>query len=301
MITMKRTMLQIGFAMAIAVWGSGASAAVKIVASSSDLASIAKEIGGTQIEINSIGQGKANLHFVEMLPSYMLKVSKADLYLKVGLAMDQWAAGIIDGARNDKLVVVDCSKGIDVVDKPTGKVDASMGDVHPEGNPHYWLDPRNGKVIAKNILDGLLQADPGNSSLYQANYDRFVHRLDSAWQVWSTEAALFKGIKIISYHSSWAYFARAFDVGVAGFIEPKPGIEPTASHTSELIELMMKQQVKVVFREPYFSERSPNSLAKATGAAVYTVPSSVGGAESAVDYFTLFDTLVGTLKKASGH
>ncbi len=298
---MKRTMLHIALVTVIAACGSVASATVKIVASSSDLASIAKEIGGTQVEISSIGQGKANLHFVEMLPSYMLKVSKADLYLKVGLAMDQWAAGIIDGSRNDKLVVVDCSKGIEVIDRPTGKVDASMGDVHPEGNPHYWLDPRNGKVIAKNILDGLLQTDPANSSLYQANYDQFVHRLDSAWQVWSTEAASFKGIKIISYHSSWAYFARAFDVEVAGFIEPKPGIEPTASHTSELIDLMSKQQVKVVFREPYFSERSPNSLAKATGAIVYTVPSSVGGVESASSYFALFDTLVGTLKKASGH
>lgn len=297
---MKRTIFQVGLVMAIAVWATVASAAVKIVASSSDLASIAKEIGGSQVEVSSIGQGKANLHFVEMLPSYMLKVSKADLYLKVGLAMDYWAAGIIDGSRNNKLVVVDCSKGIDVIDKPTGKVDASMGDIHPEGNPHYWLDPRNGKVIAKNVLDGLVQVDPPNVSVYQSNYDAFVRRLDSAWQGWSTEAASLGRIRIISYHSSWVYFAKAFGVEVAGFIEPKPGIEPTASHTSELIELMNKQQVKVVFREPYFSDRAPSALAKATGATVYTVPSSVGGVDAATNYFTLFDTLIGTLKKAAG-
>lgn len=298
---MKRSILYLGLTIALALWGSHAVAAVKIVASSSDLAAIATEIGGDKIEVTSIGQGKTNLHFVEMLPSYMLKVSKANLYLKIGLAMDQWADGIIDGSRNDKLVVVDCSNGVDVVDKPTGKVDASMGDVHPQGNPHYWLDPRNGQVIAKNILDGLIKADPANSSAYQANYDAFVKKLDSAWQRWSTDAAALKGTRFISYHSTWAYFSRAFGIEVAGFIEPKPGIEPTASHTSELIELMNQRQVKIIFREPYFSERAPNALAKATGAAVYTVPSSVGGVAEATDYFTLFDTLLGTLKKATGH
>ncbi|MBK7141803.1 MAG: zinc ABC transporter substrate-binding protein [bacterium] len=278
-----------------------ASASVKLVASSSDLASIAKEIGGDKIEISSIGTGKANLHFVEMLPSYMLKVSKADIYLKIGLTMDQWADGIIDGSRNGKIVIVDCSKGIDVLEKPTGKVDASMGDVHPSGNPHYWLDPRNGKTIAKNILDGLVKADPANASAYEANFASFTQRLDSAWQNWSTEAASFRGLKLVSYHTTYSYFANAFGIEIAGQIEPKPGIEPTASHTSELINLMSGQHISVIFREPYFSERAPNSLAKATGATVYTVPSSVGGVAEATDYFSLFDTLLGTLKKANGH
>ncbi len=296
---MKTTFYSVLLALVLVV--STASAAVKVVASSSDLAAIAREVGGDKIEVTSIGQGKANLHFVEMLPSYMLKVSKADIYLKVGLSMDQWADGIIDGSRNGELVIIDCSTGIDVLDKPTGKVDASMGDVHPSGNPHYWLDPRNGKTIAKNILDGLLRADATNGAVYQANYDSFVKKLDSAWQRWSADATSFAGTKFISYHSTWAYFAKAFNVEIAGFIEPKPGIEPTASHTSELIDLMNQQQVKIIFREPYFSERAPNTLAKSTGAIVYTVPSSVGGVEGATDYFSLFDTLLGTLKKASGH
>jgi zinc/manganese transport system substrate-binding protein len=250
--------------------------------------------------VTSIGQGKSNLHFVEMLPSYMLKVSQANIYFKVGLALDQWAGGIIDGSRNDKLVVVDCSTGIDVLDKPTGKVDASMGDVHPEGNPHYWLDPRNGKVIAQNILAGLAQADPGNAATYKANFESFSRRLDSAWQVWSSKAASFKGLPIISYHSSWAYLAKAFDLDVVGFIEPKPGIEPTASHTAELIEVVKKRGVRVILREPYFSDRAPNALAKETGATVYLVPSSVGGTEKARDYFSLFDELVNTLALAGG-
>jgi zinc/manganese transport system substrate-binding protein len=275
-------------------------AKLKAVASSSDLGSIVKEIGGENVDVTSIGQGKSNLHFVEMLPSYMLKVSQANIYFKVGLALDQWAAGIIDGARNDKLVVVDCSIGVEVLEKPTGKVDASMGDVHPDGNPHYWLDPRNGKVIAQNILTGLTQADPANAAAYKANFENFTRRLDSAWQVWSAKAAAFKGLPIISYHSSWAYLAHAFDLDVVGFIEPKPGIEPTASHTAELIDIIKKRNVKVILREPYFSDRAPNALAKATGATVYLVPSSVGGTEGARDYFSLFDELISVLSKGVG-
>jgi zinc/manganese transport system substrate-binding protein len=294
---MRRIILTLALAATCAV---PTLAKVKVVASSSDLASIIKEVGGNNVDVVSIGQGKSNLHFVEMLPSYMLKVSQAQIYFKVGLALDQWAGGIIDGSRNDKLVVVDCSTGIDVLDKPTGKVDASMGDVHPEGNPHYWLDPRNGKVIAQNVLDGLMQVDAANAAQYKANLENFDKRLDSAWQVWSNRAASIKGTPIISYHSTWAYFAAAFGIEVAGFIEPRPGIEPTASHTAELIDIMKKRNVKVIFREPYFSDRAPLVLAKETGAAMFTVASSVGGTEEAADYFSLFDALINTLMKATG-
>ncbi|HVP07185.1 MAG TPA: metal ABC transporter substrate-binding protein [Candidatus Acidoferrum sp.] len=287
---------------ALTLWSATATAPwakVKVVASSTDLASIAREVGGALVDVNSIGQGKSNLHFVEMLPSYMLQVSKADLYLKIGLAMDQWADGIIDGSRNDKLTVVDCSKGIDVLEKPSGKVDASMGDVHPDGNPHYWLDPRNGKIIADNILEGLTKVDPGDAATYKANRDAFEARLDQKWQEWSNVASAFKGLPIVSYHSTFVYFAHAFGIDVIGYVEPKPGIEPTASHTAELIDLMKQRQVHVIFREPYYSERAPQAIAKETGAIVYTAPSSVGGTDDAKDYVSLFDTLVGILKQAT--
>ncbi len=287
--------------LAVLVTAAAASAAAKITAvtSSTDLAAIVREIGGPNVEVSSIAKGKSNLHFVEMLPSYMLKVSKADIYFKIGLAMDQWADGIIDGSRNGKLLVVDCSAGIEVLEKPSGKVDGSMGDIHPDGNPHYWLDPRNGRVIGQTVLVGLSRIDPGNRDAYQVNLDLFVKRLDSAWQVWSGRAEPLKGTPVISYHSSWAYFAKAFGIRVAGFIEPKPGIEPTASHTAELIDIVRKDRVKVIFREPYFSDRAPNAIAKATGASVFTVPSSVGGTDGARDYFSLFDELIGALVKGT--
>jgi ABC-type Zn uptake system ZnuABC Zn-binding protein ZnuA len=137
---------------------------IKIAAAVADLGSIASYIGGDKVEVFSIAKSNANPHFVEVLPSYMIKVSRAAMYLKVGLALDQWSAEIIDGSRNDKLLVVDCSNGISVLQKPAGKVDASMGDVHPEGNPHYWLDPANGIIIAANVLSALKKVDPSNSN-----------------------------------------------------------------------------------------------------------------------------------------
>jgi zinc/manganese transport system substrate-binding protein len=276
-----------------------ASAKVKIVASSSDLASIAKYVGKDLVEVSSIGQGKSNLHFVEVLPSYMLKVSKADIYLKNGLSLDQWAQGVIDGARNSKLMVVDCSKGIEVLDKPTGKVDASMGDLHPEGNPHYWLDPRNGKIIADNIVEALCTVDAANAATYRANRDAFGALLDQKWSGWVKEADAFKGAEVITYHSTFTYLAHAFGFTVAGYIEPKPGIEPTAAHNTELIDLIKAKHIKAVLRDPYYSQRAPEAIARATGVAVYEAPSSVGGTDEAKDYLSLFDALVGILVKGA--
>ena len=272
-------------------------AKVKIVASSSDLASIATYIGKDLIEVTSIGQGKSNLHFVEVLPSYMLKVSKADIYLRIGLSLDQWAQGVIDGARNPKLIVVDCSKGIEVLDKPSGKVDASMGDLHPEGNPHYWLDPRNGKAIAANIVEALVTVDPANAATYRANLEAFNAQIDTKWIEWEQEAAGLQGAEVITYHSTFAYLAHAFGFSVVGFIEPKPGIEPTAAHNSELIDLIKSRHIKAILRDPYYTARAPDAIARATGATVYEAPSSVGGTIEARDYVSLFDALVGILVK----
>ncbi|MCM2272383.1 MAG: metal ABC transporter substrate-binding protein [candidate division Zixibacteria bacterium] len=273
-----------------------AMAKVAIVASSTDLASIAKEIGGDLAEVNSIAQGRSNLHYVEVLPSYMLKVSKADIYLKVGLGLDMWADAVIDGSRNGKLIVVDCSTGIETLERPSGRIDASMGDIHPQGNPHYWLDPANGVEIARNILTAITKADPENLTIYQVNFEAFCLKVENNLVKWRKEAESLKGLSVVSYHNTWPYLAKAFGFEVVGFIEPKPGIEPTASHTSQLIDLMKSKEVRVILREPYFSPRAPESIAKATGATVLVAPPSVGAVASATDYIALFDTLLSLLK-----
>ncbi len=288
--------------MAVLAMGTGsATAKINVVASSADLASIAQYIGGNLVSVKYIVNGKSDPHSVEVLPSYMAMISRADIYLKIGLGLDFWANPIIDGSRNSKLVVVDCSRGVDVIEKPSGKVDASMGDVHPEGNPHYWLDPANGLIIAKNIAEGFSQVDPGNSTNYESGRQKFDSLLRSKIATWQKEAEPLRGMKLITYHNSWPYFCSAFGLEIAGFIESRPGIEPTASHTAEIIDLVKARGIKIIGKEPYFSDRAPRVIASATGATVLNLPPSVGGADSAKDYFSLFDTLISELIKAKGN
>ena len=284
----------------VALTGSATSyAGVRVVASTSDLKSIAEYIGGDHVSVEAIVSGKSNPHFVEVLPSYMVMVARADLYLSVGLDLDYWAGPIIDGSRNGKLMVVDCSEGIKVMEVPSGKVDASMGDVHPQGNPHYWLDPGNGQVIARNIERALSQVDPSHSTDYRRGLEDFEHQLNLRIATWQSESEYLKDLEIIAYHNSWPYLARAFKIWVVGFVEPKPGIEPTPSHTAELIDLAKARGIKFIVKEPYYSNRAPLIIARATDAAVVDLPLSVGGTSEAKDYFSLFETILAGLRSVA--
>jgi ABC-type Zn uptake system ZnuABC Zn-binding protein ZnuA len=229
----------------------------------------------------------------------MVRVQKANVYFKLGMDIDRWAAPIIDGSRNGKLVVVDCSKNIVPLEVPTGKVDASMGDIHTRGNPHYWLDPDNGAVVAETIADALASVDPGNSSMYHANLEKFTAELAARKAKWAESARALKGLKMVTYHNSWPYFSRAFGVVVEEFVEPLPGIEPTPSHTARVIDVVKASNIRVIGVEPYFSKRTPETIARATGAAIVDLPPSVGGAPGADDYFSLFDVLIERLKAAA--
>ena len=281
----------------VALTGSATSSAgVRVVASTSDLKSITEYIGGDHVSVKAIVSGKSNPHFVEVLPSYMVMVARADLYLSIGLDLDYWAKPIIDGSRNGRLVIVDCSEGIEVMERPTVKVDASMGDVHPQGNPHYWLDPENGLVIARNIERALSRVDPSYSADYRKALESFEQELNLKISVWRRESEYLKDLEIVGYHNSWPYFARAFEVRVVGFVEPRPGIEPTPSHTAELIELVKARAIKLIIKEPYYSDRTPGVIARATGVKVVDLPLSVGGTKQAADYFSLFETILVSLR-----
>jgi zinc/manganese transport system substrate-binding protein len=288
------------FAVLIMIFSAiAANAAINVVTSTADLKSIAEYVGGDRVSVQSIASGKANPHFVEVLPSYMVMVARADIYFKIGLELDFWAQPIIDGSRNGKLIIIDCSQGVEPMEKPTAKVDASMGDVHPQGNPHYWLDPNNASIIAGNIARGLIQVDPSGKAAYESNLVKFNAQLQSRMELWQELTKPLKGLEIITYHNSWPYFSRAFGITVAGFVEPKPGIEPTPAHTAELIEMVKSRGIKIIGKEPYFSDKSPKVIASATGAEVVNLPPSVGGDPQAVDYFTLIDTIIAKLLAAA--
>jgi ABC-type Zn uptake system ZnuABC Zn-binding protein ZnuA len=242
------------------------------------------------VETFAIARPNADVHRVEVLPSYMVKVSRADVYLKVGLQLDQWADGIIDGSRNSKLLVVDCGRDIVPLDKPAS-VNASMGDVHPLGNPHYWLDPRNGGIVAKEIAAAFAAKDPAHSEDYAANAAAFAAAAQSDWE---RNRKLADGLAvktIFTYHASWVYFANAFGFEVAGTAEPVPGIPPTAKHLDELVTLARARHVQVLLQEPYFSDDAGQFLARETGLHVVKASPSCDTAEAG-SYLAHFDAVM---------
>lgn len=276
---------------------AAAAARVRIVSSTTDLASIAAFVGGDRVEVDHIASGRANPHFVEVLPSYMVKVARAKIYLKVGMGLDLWADYIIDGSRNGNLIVIDCSRLISPLEKPNVKVDASMGDVHPQGNPHYWLDPDNGVLIAREVEEKLEMVDPEGTEKYRQNLTCFSELIEKKKREWLAKASPLRGARIVTYHNSWPYFCRFLGIEVVGFVEPKPGIEPTPSHTARLVDMIRGEGIRVIGKEPYYSARTPDQIARLTGAKVVELPPSVGGAAGIDDYFALFDFLIDRLLK----
>ena len=271
-----------------------AHAVVKIAASTTDLGSIAKSVGGDRVEVVAIAGATADPHRVEVLPSYMVRVARAQMYLKVGLGLDQWADAIIEGSHNGKLAVVDCSNGVNVLEKPTGKVDASMGDVHPNGNPHYWLDPDNAAVVAQNVAVELAKIDAANAPEYSLRAGEFA-KAAAALRVSGMETLKkLPSREIITYHRSWAYFANAFGLQVVQNIELIPGIPPTAHHLQELVEIIKQRHVPVALEESYFSEEGGEFLKRQTGIRIVKVAASCGDT-SAGSYLGHLQTLLNQL------
>jgi ABC-type Zn uptake system ZnuABC Zn-binding protein ZnuA len=221
----------------------------------------------------------------------MVRVTKAQLYLKVGLGLDLWADQIIDGARNDRLLVIDCSTGVEVLDKPAGKVDASMGDVHPAGNPHYWLDPRNGGLIARQIALALGRVDPEHAEDFARRAEEFAVASDVIAAQGAARVAALPEHTIVTYHASWVYLASALGLEIVGTVEPKPGIPPTARHLDEIRQLIAERKVAVLLQEPYFSAEAGEYLARETGVRVAKVSPSCDSPDAG-SYFAHFDHIL---------
>ena len=279
----------------VAVAPVGAQSKLNVVASTEDLASITREIGGDRITIDFIARGYQDPHFVEAKPSFILKLQKADLLIVVGRELEiGWLPPLIQQSRNAKVQVgangyLDASLHARILDIPQGTITRAMGDVHPQGNPHYWLDPDNGKAIATDIAARLSQLRPSDKAYFDQRLADFVRRLDEARTRWLAAMAPYKGMKVATYHRSYTNFADRFGLDVMGYVEPKPGIPPTPQHTLDLVNEMKRQDVRLVLVEPYFDSRTPNAIGRQTGAQVLVVPPSVGGVKQITDYFTLFD------------
>ncbi len=281
-----------------------ARAGISVITSTEDLAALVKEIGGDKVSVEALAKGYQDPHFVEAKPSFVLKLHSADLLVVVGRELEiGWLPPLITQSRNSKIQpggagYLDASLTARILDIPTGQVTRAMGDVHPQGNPHFWLEPGNGRQVAKAIQDKLTSLSQGDSAYFAQRYADFDRRLAEGEKRWQAAMAPYKGLKIVTYHRSWPNFADVFGLDVVGYVEPKPGIPPSPAHQLELTQAMKQQGIKIILVEPYFDLQTPNKIARDTGAKVVVMPPSVGGVKEVQNYLQLFDYDVNLLISA---
>lgn len=321
---------------AVALLSTAAFGKLKIVTTTADLASIASAVGGSHVSVSSLITGARDAHRLEAKPSYMSRVAGADLFIAIGLELEiGYERAILEGSGNRKVAVgapghVYASQYAYILGKPTGHVTRAQGDVHPYGNPHIWLDPWNGRLIAAGMEAKFSLLDRANAKNYEANLGRFVDRLDNAmfgaalvtkfgglklWQWhnanvldekiggakpggWLGKMEPLAGTRILSYHRSLTYLANRFHFKVVAELEPKPGLDPTPGHLAQVVREASEAKVKVILQEPFFSKRHADLVASRIGAKVVVIPENVGQAPGANDYISLFDVIVDRLSAA---
>ncbi|MEO5762802.1 MAG: metal ABC transporter substrate-binding protein [Vicinamibacteria bacterium] len=281
-----------------------AQAGIKVVTTTEDLAALAREVGGDKISVESIAKGYQDPHFVEAKPSFILKLHSADLLVVIGREMEiGWLPPLLHQSRNPRIQLgspgyLDASLTVKILDIPQGQITRAMGDVHPFGNPHYWLDPGNGRRIAQAIQAKLSELQSADAAYFAQRLSDFDKRLAEAEKRWDAAMTPFKGATIVTYHRSWPNFAERFGLDVMGYVEPKPGIPPSPQHTINLIAEMRKVKAGIILVEPYFDLKTPQSIARETGAKVVVMPPSVGGEKEITDYVHLFDYDINLLATA---
>ncbi len=279
-------------------WVPVSWASLNVVTTTSDLASIVKEVGGSLVKVESLVKGYQNPHYIQPKPSYMVKMNRADLLIYQGLELEiGWLSTLIEGARNPDLRLgqtghLDASTGISRLETLESEVDRSMGDIHPSGNPHYNLDPENGFIIAQSIYNKLSELDSENATKYKSNLEKFNSKLEKKIIHWKNLMKPFKGTKIITYHKLWSYFAKRFDLNVVNNVEVKPGVPPTTKHLAKLTALMNREDIKVILQSTYYESDFAKMVAGRTEAIILVLPSFVGGTPETTDYFSLFDTII---------
>ena len=315
---------------AVSVQGSDK---LQVVTTTTDLAAIARAVGGDKVEVTTIATGHEDPHFIAAKPSYMMAARKADLWIRVGLELEiGYEQLILDGSRNARIRLgtrghLDASEGILRLEVPTQRIDRSMGDIHPLGTPHYWIDPLNGRIVAKNIGKRLEKLEPEHAEYFRERTASFQHELDEGMfgrelvdkigggRLW---AALLKrkldmvleqpgqpalggwlasmrphaGQKIVTYHRSWSYFVHRFGLVVADELEPKPGIPPGPGHVADVVKRVKAEDVKVLLMEPFYSRKAPDLVVSETGISVVECANSVGGQPEATDYLAMIDNIV---------
>lgn len=281
-----------------------ARADLTVAASLTDLASVAQYVGGTHVTAQSLCPGYADPHFVPAKPSLMKAIQKADVFISVGLELDNgWLPLVLPGSRNPKIQpggpgFVDASEGVPVLEKPSGTVSRGEGDIHPFGNPHYYADPKNLEVVADHLARVFARQDPANAADYTANAKAFKEKMEASLARWEAQMAPFKGASIVTYHKNFVYFADRFGLKIFGHVEPKPGIPPSPRHIAEMADAMKKAGVKVVAYQPYYDASASRQLAAKADGVALEIATEAGGLPKTDDVFAKFDVLVSSMAGA---
>jgi zinc/manganese transport system substrate-binding protein len=302
-----RSLLRITFValagLALLAGSAGAADKIQVVATTTDLKALTEAVGGDLVEVDALARGNQNPHDLEVRPSLMVKVRRADVIVLNGLDLDQWAEVVIQGANNPKVNPgapgrVDASEGILVLEVPKTRVDRSMGDVHPMGNPHYTADPGMAPAVTANILNGLARVAPQSRAAFERNRAAFLARLEQAQARWTEALAPVKGARVVVDHSLWAYFLTRFGLVQAASVEERPGIPATPSHVVKLIELIKGERIKVIMTVPWGDKKLAERIGQEGGAKVVLMAPAVGGVKGADSYIETVDYNVKTLAQA---
>ncbi|VGO17608.1 Putative metal ABC transporter substrate-binding protein Hpf [Pontiella desulfatans] len=272
---------------------------LKVVATTADLASIAREITGDLAKVDSICTGKQDPHHLQARPKYVMMARGADLWIRTGMELEVgWEMPVIDGSRNRGIRPgqpghLDASAHIHKLEVPEASMlSRAMGDVHAQGNPHYLIDPENAKHVAADIAARLARLDPKNEEAYKANAVRFQQEVDRRMEDWKAKMEPFLGKPVVTYHKSWIYFCHRFGIRIAIELEPKPGIPPSPTHLTRVVQTVQAEKIGVILQEPWYSTKAADRVAEKTGARVVVAPTSTGGDPAATDYFSLIDLIV---------
>jgi zinc/manganese transport system substrate-binding protein len=288
---------------AIAATGPSAAAQLRVVATTPDLASIAREIGGDKVSVVALAKPTEDPHFVDAKPSHIVTLNRADALIEGGAELELgWLPPLLENSRNGKIAAgapgrIVASDGIKMLEVPTS-FDRSKGDVHSLGNPHFMIDPVDVKIIARNIADHFAQIDPKSAATYNGNLARFDTKLDAKYADWKNELAPYRGARIVTYHKDFVYLADRFGLNIVDELEAKPGIAPSPAHLAEVIGKMKATNAKVILVQPFQNRKTAETVARQTGALVLDAPQQPGAVDNTATYFDLMDHLVNTLAGA---
>jgi zinc/manganese transport system substrate-binding protein len=273
-----------------------------VITTTPEIAAIAREVGGNLVRVESIAKPDQNYHTVEAKPTDVVRVARSDVFVRVGLDLESWADSLLNAAQNPAIQqggkgYVDAGRLIKKKEVRTSQVSMADGDIHVLGNPHYWLDPANAKVVAYEIDLALRGIDPQNAAAYDANYKKFGAEIDKRLSGWKQALAPFSGKSVVTYHAEWVYFFDQFSLKPGGYLEPKPGIPPSGAHINNLIKQMKSSGTKGIVVPSIYPMRFADLVAKETGGKAVTVPYSVGSMGTS-DYFNYMDAIVNGFRKA---